>query len=126
VATVCNLSGRPVAGAPRWTGSLNGEYERPVTHDLSLYGAAEFSYRSQFYGYLDDSPYSSTGDYGLVNLRLGLRSVSGHWDLSLWGKNVTDRRYVANYLSYGTLLPGAYVPFFADPATYGATLRASF
>jgi iron complex outermembrane receptor protein len=124
--SVCNLTGRPVAGAPRWTGNLDAEYERPVYHDLSLYGAAEFSYRSQFYGYLDDSPYSSTGDYGLLNLRLGVRSTAGHWDLSIWGKNVTDRRYVANYLSYGTLLPGAYVPFFADPATFGATLRASF
>jgi hypothetical protein len=26
-------------------------------------------------------------------------------------------------LSYGALLPGAYVPYYGDPATYGVTLR---
>jgi iron complex outermembrane receptor protein len=122
--TVCNLTGRPVAGAPRWVGNIDMEYEHPVTNALSAYGAVEYSYRSQYYGYLDDSAYSSTGDYGLLNLRAGVRA--GHWDLSVWGKNVGDTRYVANYLSYGSLIPGVYVPFFGDFRTFGVTLRAAF
>jgi iron complex outermembrane receptor protein len=124
--TYCNLTGRPVAGAPKWTLGLNGGYERPLTNDLVGYVQGEYSWRSHFYGYLDDSTYSRTGDYALVNLRLGVRLASGRWDLALWGKNVFDQHYVANYLSYGTLLPGVYVPFFGDPATYGVTLRTQF
>ncbi len=123
---VCNLTGRPVAGAPRWIANLDARYERPVSEGLVAYGVAEYGYRSHYYGYLDDSAYARTGDYGLTNLRLGLRAAQGRWDLSLWGKNVTDVRYAANYLSYGSLLPGVYVPFFGDPATYGATLRVTF
>lgn len=124
--TVCDLTGEPVAGAPRWIGNVNVQYEREVGFGLTAYGASEYSYRSHYYGYLDDSPFSRTGGFGLLNLHLGVRGAEGRWDVSLWGKNVTNQHYVANYLSYGSLLPGVYVPFFADFATYGATLRARF
>ena len=123
--TFCDLSGRPVVGAPRWTANAYSLYERhlgPVTG----YGRAEVSWRSQFYGYQDDSASTAVPAYALVNLYLGVKSPSGHWDVMLWGKNVGNVHVPYSYLSYGSLLPGAYVPFFGDPATYGVTLRASF
>ncbi len=43
-----------------------------------------------------------------------------------WGKNIFNVHYANNYLSYGALLPGLYVPYFGDPATYGVSLRAHF
>jgi iron complex outermembrane receptor protein len=125
-ATSCDLSGEPVAGAPRWIGNIRVNYEHAVGERIVAYGGAEYSYRSHYYGYLDDSPYSQTGGYGLVNLHAGVRDANGRWDLSVWGKNVTDEHYVSNYLSYGSLLPGVYVPIFGDFATYGATLRTQF
>ncbi|ENZ82197.1 TonB-dependent receptor domain-containing protein [Caulobacter vibrioides] len=124
--SVCDLTGRPVAGAPRWIANASARYEHNVTDRLTGYGVAEYSFRSHYYGYLDDSPYSRTGGYGLLNLRAGLRAADGRWDFSVWGRNVTDKHYVANYLSYGSLLPGVYVPFFGEFASYGATLRAQF
>jgi iron complex outermembrane receptor protein len=66
------------------------------------------------------------GDYGLLNLRVGVHTADQRWDLSFWGRNVTNVHYATNYFNYGTLLPGTYVAFFGDPATYGATLRFSF
>lgn len=125
-AATCNLTGKPVAGAPRWIANLGGQYEHPVTDAMVGYFEANYSWRSHYYGYLDDSAYDRTGDYGLVDLRLGLRAANGHWDVSLWAKNLGDAHYVASYLNYGSLTPGAYIPFFGDPRTYGLTLKAGF
>ena len=122
----CDLSGRPVAGAPRWTTGINGTYEHDLGRGLVGYGSAEFSYRSHFYGSLDDSRLTVTGGYGLLNLRAGVREKNGLWDLSVWGRNVTNAVYASNYFNYGSILPGTYVAFFGDPATYGATLRFNF
>jgi iron complex outermembrane receptor protein len=123
--TICSLSGRPVVGAPRWTANAYSLYEHPLG-PVTGYGRAEVSWRSQFYGYQDDSASTVVPAYALVNLYLGVKSPSGHWDLMLWGKNISNVHAPYSYLSYGSLLPGAYVPFFSDPATYGVTLRASF
>jgi iron complex outermembrane receptor protein len=125
-AATCNLTGKPVAGAPRWIANIGGQYEHPVTEAMTGYLEANYSWRSHYYGYLDDSTYDRTGDYGLVDMRVGLKAANGRWDVSVWAKNLGDAHYVASYLSYGSLTPGAYVPFFGDPRTYGLTLRAGF
>ena len=122
----CNLTGRQVVGAPKWTANAYAAYERPLTERLIGYARAEYSWRSHFYGYQDDSVQTRTGDYTLVNLYLGIKDPAGRWDLMIWGKNVANIHYPYSYLSYGSLLPGAYVPFYGDPATYGVTLRAAF
>ncbi len=122
----CNLTGRPVAGAPKWTAGFSGLYEHAVLDRFVAYIDGEYSFKSHYFGYLDDSKYTITGDYALVNLRAGLRSIAGAWDLMFWGKNIFNVHYANNYLSYGALLPGLYVPYFGDPATYGVSLRAHF
>ena len=124
--TSCNLSGRPVAGAPRWIINLNGEYHRDLANDLQGFIGGEYSWRSTYYGYLDDSVYTKTGDFGLLNAHLGLRLHAAKWEASLWAKNLTNVRYVASDLNDGSLLPGVYVPFYGDPRTYGFTVRAAF
>ncbi len=124
--TICNLTGRPLAQAPRWIANLITAYEHPLGDDLIVHGTAEYAFRSKFYGSPDDSQYTLTGGFGLLNLRLGIRSARGGWDLSLWGKNVTDKRYANLFGSLGSLLPGTYYANFADPATYGVTVRKSF
>jgi iron complex outermembrane receptor protein len=122
----CNLTGRPVAGAPRWITNLSGYYERQLNNRITGYVGGEYSWRSSYYGYLDDSAYARTGDYGLLNLRFGARRDDGRWDLTVWAKNLTNERYAANYISFSSLAPGAYAPFFGDPRTYGVTLRSAF
>ncbi len=117
----CNLTGKPVAGAPKWIANVGASYEHALTGNLTGFAGAEYSWRSSYYGYLDDSAYNKTGDYGIVNAHLDVRTDAGI-ELSIWGKNLTDKRYAAGYLSYGSLLPGLYVPFFGDPRTFGVTL----
>ena len=121
----CDLSGRPVAGAPRWIVNLGGAYEHDLGAGLQGFVGGSYSWRSSYYGYLDNSAFARVDAYGLLNLNLGVRSRTG-WQVSVWGKNLLDEHYVGSYLNFGSLLPGVYVPYFGDPRTYGVTLWASF
>ena len=123
---VCDLSGRPVSGAPKWIVNLRGEYSHAISARLTGFIAGETSSRSSYYGYLDDSQYTRTGDYTLVNLRTGIRSQAGNWTLYLWGKNIGGTRYTTSYINLSSLAPGSYSAIYGDPRTYGVTLRASF
>lgn len=122
----CDLTGRPVVGAPQWNTGLNGVYRRAVADGIAAYVAGEYSWRAPYYGNLDDSAHSKIGNDHLVNLRLGLKSDDRLWDISLWGKNVLNQHVVDNYASYSSLLPGAYVAAMGDPTTYGITLAATY
>ena len=114
-----------MAGAPRWIVNLGGAYEHDLGAGLQGFVGGSYSWRSSYYGYLDNSAFARVDAYGLLNLNLGVRSRTG-WQVSVWGKNLLDEHYVGSYLNFGSLLPGVYVPYFGDPRTYGVTLWASF
>ena len=58
-----------------------------------------------------------------VNARIGWRN--DHWDLSAWGKNLTDEEYAGlTAAPFPITSMDAY--FLAPPRTYGATLRYEF
>jgi iron complex outermembrane receptor protein len=56
-------------------------------------------------------------------LKVGWRN--DNWNISVWGKNLTDDEYAAQ-TSATFLLTGAVQYFLAPPRTYGATLRYDF
>ena len=122
---VCDLTGRPVAGAPQLNAGLSGAYQRPIGNGLAAYLAGEYSWRAPYYGNLDDGPLSKIGNNHIINLRLGLKSKDGVWDISLWGKNLLNEHVVNSYASYASILPGAYVAGMGDPTIFGVTLKAS-
>jgi iron complex outermembrane receptor protein len=124
--SVCNLTGRPVAGSPKWILNLRAQYERAVAPNLIGFVGAEYAYRSRYYGYLDDSAYAQAGDYSLVNAHLGVRTANGAVEVYGWVKNAANVRYVTGDLNYGSLLPGVYIPFFGEPRTFGLTVRAKY
>jgi iron complex outermembrane receptor protein len=120
----CDLSGQAVAGAPRWTGNLSAQYDFNVGGNVSQYIAAGYSVRSDQYGTLDDSPYAKIPGYGLANLATGWRIPSGQhrWDLSLWARNLFDKKYFLTVLSQA----GYYAANVGDRRTFGATLRYTY
>ncbi|MEM1113330.1 MAG: TonB-dependent receptor [Pseudomonadota bacterium] len=62
-------------------------------------------------------------DRNLLNARIGWRN--DHWNLSLWGKNLTDDEYASQTL-VTQLFSGQDSYFLAPPRTYGATVRYDF
>ncbi len=131
VAKSCNLTGRPLAGASKWTGSVGGEYDYPLPeiynrHSVAYFGGNVLA-RTGFYSTGDDSAYSYVPGYLVGNLTFGVRQINGGWDLSSWIHNVTNSRYYLFKQVTGSL-PGYNLVAgeVGDPLTFGVTLRAKF
>ena len=58
-----------------------------------------------------------------LNAKLGLRNAQ--WDVSVWGKNLTDDEYASlTAATFPVTSMNAY--FLVPPRTYGATVRYTF
>lgn len=121
----CDLTGHTVANAPRWIGNINAEYHWNLENGVQPYLTGSYSYRGKAPGTIDDSSYAQLPAYELVNLSTGVRGnlKGGQWDLSLWAKNVFDRRY---YTGLSNKNNGGFVSFLGDPRTLGVTARYDF
>jgi iron complex outermembrane receptor protein len=120
----CNLSGRPLAGAPKWTVSLSADGSQSLPFkDLEAYFHVDYRHQSALFTAVSDSIYSRISPYGLTNLRIGVRTSDQRWDLSLWARNLFNVNYF-NAVSMGT--NGLITGNPGDPRTFGATLRAKF
>jgi len=127
IATQCDLTGKPVSGAPRWSGAARADYSHRLgAHGLTFSGGLEYTYKSSSYSNTDDSSYGLIPDYGLLNLQLGLRSARGSWEVTLWGRNLMETDYFTNRNGpIGIFSSGYVVGTLGDPRTIGATLRLS-
>jgi iron complex outermembrane receptor protein len=85
-----------------------------------LYGghietSANYSYTADQRGELE--PYAIQPAYSLIDARLGWISPEGHFEVSLWGKNLADKVWVAHVYTIAAEVFGVY----GEPRTYGAT-----
>jgi iron complex outermembrane receptor protein len=79
--------------SPPWSGTLHSEYRFPITSRINGYARGLLS----MYGDSKNDPANRVDDYNayeLLNLYLGVRDPDGAWEVSLYGKNVTDKEVV--------------------------------
>jgi iron complex outermembrane receptor protein len=86
-----NLTGRTRAFAPRDTGSLSGDYQLPVSAYLRVNLGADLYYTDDYYIQSNLDPYLMQDAYTKVGARLGLSTSDGTWDVSVIGKNLSDK-----------------------------------
>jgi outer membrane receptor protein involved in Fe transport len=109
--------------------SAQGQWE---TDWGTLSAGADITFRSKIWGdgYNNDAPqvHNRTGIDGLLNASINLETRDGHWDLRLWGKNLTNTRYGAPTSVYfpAAVAFGYTGTYFArmewnPPMTFGAT-----
>jgi iron complex outermembrane receptor protein len=130
--TVCDLSGMPLSGLPRWVVSVGGELQQPLTlaHTQGeLFVRADASVRSWVYGDSADSQYTVLSGYGLVNASLGVRSLAitptAQWELFVWARNLLDKDYLQN-VTVQAGNSGLIVGTPGDARSIGVTLRAKY
>ncbi len=128
-ATVCDLSGQPLNGAPRWILNLSTGYEWGIGAGLRQYASANYGWRSGSYGDLSDSQYSWIPAYGLANIASGVKGKLANgdqWEASLWvKKNLFDKRYALT-VNTAPLAGGLYTASVGAPRTLGGTLLYAF
>ena len=72
---------------------------------------------------------SQVASAGMLNLRLSLASVAvGRTDneLAFWARNALDKRQIANYIDFGPGFGNLRQAYYADPRTFGLTLKTIF
>ena len=130
----CDLSGKRLEFAPKWSGNIAADYTTPVA-DGDFYARLSMSFKDD---HITDPqrPVYATTDAQIWDTRLGWRNAS--WDISLWGKNITDENYVnfsnANFFGgiFDTLSGGdvnnrlLHQDYLNEPATFGVTARYIF
>jgi iron complex outermembrane receptor protein len=122
-----DASGSILPGISKWAFSTGAEYVRHRTF-LGVPGEYFFrvdtSYRSKFSSNPTISKYLIAPAYGLVNPRVGFRTVDG-WSVSVWARNLTNSNYY-ELLSAAPGGSGLYVGLPGDYRTYGVTLARNF
>lgn len=109
--------------APKWTTQVAGEYTAPLGDAGSLTARLAMLYRSTWYSTILNDTAGKTGNFALVDGSLGWESADGRFRAMIWGKNLTNKVWVA------ALTPTAQFfiqRFYGPPRTFGATVGASF
>ena len=123
--SVCDLSGRRLPGAARWSWSASADYVLPLAAaGQDAFVRLDANGRSDSPGEATGSRYTAIEGYTLVNLSAGLRSPRG-WEASLWVRNVLDTGWltaVTVQAGNSGLVLGAP----GDPRMAGLTLRMGY
>jgi len=127
--TVLNADGVPLQYAPKWKGYLSADLDQPAFSWANVIAHVGISAQSRSNS---DSKVANPGlayiyrlpGYTVVDARLGLRATEGEWEVSLWGRNLLDQKYI-RFTSVPTL--GSFrISRYGDPRMYGVTLRTGF
>ncbi|GAA0322457.1 TonB-dependent receptor [Sphingomonas oligophenolica] len=121
ISASTDLSGKPLAGVPKWAFTGGVDTSQPLGGRTELYGHADYSWRSSFYTAVSDSRFTLVPSYGIGNARLGVRLDDGRYDLSVWAKNIFDKHY---FQTLSIAATGLITANLGDPRTFGATFRA--
>lgn len=106
-----DVSGKPMERTPTFTGSLGLSYNHPLFGgSLELSGNYAYQTKSSF----DFASTLVQGSYGLLNLRAAWTDPTGHWNVSVVGRNVTDQTYLTEVLPNA----GGFGQNFGEPANY--------
>ncbi|WP_158681544.1 TonB-dependent receptor [Microbulbifer pacificus] len=123
----CDLSGETLPFAPKWKNSAGLQYEYPLAGG-DLYTRLDVSYVGEHIPASSLDKRFTQEAYTLTNARLGWRNEN--WDISAWGKNLTDETYVGQYAPDNVMgalgADNSYQAFLGAPRTVGATLRYHF
>lgn len=123
-----NLAGKRPAQAPKFKFSSDLSYNHPINDNLNAIGDLTYAYQSKMNFSLNQDPYTIQSGYGIMNVSLGVRSPTKHYEISLFVNNLFNKHYYTNMFdqanTYGVqtavqvLLPRDFKRF--------AGLRASY
>ena len=102
-----DLSGQPLAGAPKYSVNLGADYRQPVRGDKVFHTSANVSANSSYYSDNALSAYSVIPKSALVDWAIGVGTQSRSFDVSLVVKNLfnDDTPRSKTWNSYAPAIP---------------------
>lgn len=84
-----NLDGNDRPNAPKWSGFVQANYERPIGNNMVFGATANVQYRGEL-GLLSTDATAVQEAYETIDANIRLRSANDKWQIALIGKNLTD------------------------------------
>lgn len=111
-----DIDGNTCRRTPENSYSVGAQFEGSVGSG-SMFGRIDYNWTDRFY--FDNENLIENDDEFTLNAAVGYTTADRRWELSAWGKNLTDELNNSSLFSlFGTLYAN-YTP----PRTYGMTLR---
>ncbi|MDT9598807.1 TonB-dependent receptor [Sphingosinicella rhizophila] len=117
-----DCSGNRLQNAPEWTVNAAARFDQPIGGKLNLFGVGQLSYTDGSFVTPDNDPQFVREPRTLVNLRAGIESVDGRWQVEAWATNLFNE--VA--IEYSHEFLGTVYSQLNPPRMYGVTLRTGF
>jgi iron complex outermembrane recepter protein len=120
--TKVNYAGRKLQRTPAYSASAGGELTTSVgSWPDALHFRLSYKYQDKIYW--TQTNFTSEPGYGLLDGRISLAPKGSRWDVSVWGKNITDKVYRTNTIEiFGDEGGSSY----GIPRTFGADLSVKF
>jgi iron complex outermembrane receptor protein len=91
-----DASGKTLVEAPPVSLIFTGQKDFNFSNGSSVYVRGEYQYTALTYFQPSDTPIASQPAFSLYNASIGYEAPGGHWQVALWGKNLSDQNYVIN------------------------------
>jgi iron complex outermembrane receptor protein len=117
-----NYAGNRLLKAPDFTFSVAPEYTIPLTNQLRLSLGMNVNHTGKAFNDISNSELIARQAATIVNGRLALSPRNGKWSVALWGKNLTDQRFIQHGWEYDW---GNQIAW-SRPRYYGLELQWSF
>ncbi len=121
-----DYSGNKLTRAPEWTASLGVQTEWNFSDYLQGSLRVDYAYQDDFFLQPNNDPFFTADSQGIVNARLGISGSDDSWQVTLWGRNLTDDDNVNNLFGASSFVFPLYHYALIAPRTYGAELRFRF
>lgn len=119
-----DYSGNRLVGSPATHLNSVVEYTFELAGGYRLVPRAEVVYSSTVYFDSSNNPLLAQSGYTLINGALRFESESGHYFVSAWIKNATNKAYATDALDLSNF--GLDISVHGAPRTYGLTLNYRF
>lgn len=119
-----DLRGNELGYAPHFTSNGSATYTFDLPSSAALAFAADYSYQARSYTDTRNLPNLRTGDGLIAGARVSYLSSDGHWEASLWGRNLTDQRYISYVADLGDF--GFNRVKYSEPRTFGVSFRLKY
>jgi iron complex outermembrane recepter protein len=126
-ANPIDLTGNRFPRAPKWTLSSYIGYTADLGSSGTLGARLDARYQSLTYFTQFNRPLISQKGYSIYNGRVTWTSESNKYSVSLWGNNLTNKKYFSEVLESGAFNPQLVGQgYVAPPRTYGISASARF
>jgi len=116
------LANQHFANMPKWTANLSGIYELPLSNDALLRVQVDYRGRSDiWHDKVDDPLFGIQPAVNILNAKISYLSANGHWEIGLWGRNLTNEEEMININSQAFM--SQRTVGYGPPRTYGLSLR---